>query len=272
MNANRKDHGVEAPVSLMGLFGGDSDGEEGADSFENLEEIQEIDLAGTTLAIRQCAWHQTNANKVWPGSFVLSEKLLENKSLYSSGLVLELGTATGALAIFMRKHGFDVITSDIDDGGDVEEMVHFNTTSNGLEKGPHIPHTWGEQWQTPNGTAPSCKFVVASDILLYYNVYDKLVQTLQELFEAGAEEFLMAWNRRMAASVTFFEMMTAAGFDCKHHGKCVYSFYMKAKGSSSLPQPSQQQLLNEEPSGETVFNTAGTAAAAATVASAATNK
>ena len=37
-------------------------------------------------------------------------------------------------------------------------------------------------------------------------------------------EFLMSWNRRIAESSIFFELMKEAGFTCEHKGKCVYSF------------------------------------------------
>ena len=39
-----------------------------------------------------------------------------------------------------------------------------------------------------------------------------------------AEEFLMSWNRRIAESAIFFDLMAQAGFKCEHKGKCVYSF------------------------------------------------
>lgn len=40
-------------------------------------------------------------------------------------------------------------------------------------------------------------------------------------------EFLMSWNRRIAESAIFFDLMTSAGFVCEHKGKCVYSFTVK---------------------------------------------
>lgn len=132
MDAKRKDHGVEAPVSLMGLFAGEgASDDECGESFVNEEEIQQIQLAGMSLSIKQCAWHQTNANKVWPGTFVLAEYIEEHRERYMTGKMIELGTATGALAIFLRKKAFIVMTSDIDDGGYVEELVNFNLGHNG---------------------------------------------------------------------------------------------------------------------------------------------
>ena len=43
------------------------------------------------------------------------------------------------------------------------------------------------------------------------------------LFEV---EFLMSWQRRIAASETFFQLMRDEGFHIHHHGKCVYSFFL----------------------------------------------
>jgi hypothetical protein len=40
-------------------------------------------------------------------------------------------------------------------------------------------------------------------------------------------EFLMSWNRRIAESAIFFDLMSKAGFLCEHKGKCVYSFTVR---------------------------------------------
>ena len=37
-------------------------------------------------------------------------------------------------------------------------------------------------------------------------------------------EFVMSWNRRIAESAIFFDLMLKAGFSCEHKGKCIYSF------------------------------------------------
>ena len=42
-------------------------------------------------------------------------------------------------------------------------------------------------------------------------------------------EFLMSWNRRIAESAIFFDLMLQAGFSCEHQGKCVYSFKVKGR-------------------------------------------
>ena len=162
-------------------------------------ETQNVDLCGMSLRVRQYAFHSHNANRVWPGTFNLAEYLLREEAeleadggegkgersaavtsaaggdgrarrLYARhwGSTLELGTATGLLAIRMalaaplpppssgiptpqegggrggsggRRGGpppywyacSDVTTSDVDDdGGGVEENVRNNFAINGF--------------------------------------------------------------------------------------------------------------------------------------------
>ena len=51
---------------------------------------------------------------VWPGSFLLSDFILNDNNYkqerFKRNSILELGSATGALAIFLRLHGLDVVT------------------------------------------------------------------------------------------------------------------------------------------------------------------
>jgi hypothetical protein len=119
MSTQKKDGGVEAPVSLGGLFFNpdDSDNDEETNEFDNSYENQQLQVDGMTLCIRQNSWHQTNANKVWPGTFLLAEFLRVRSERYNSGVSLELGAATGALAIFLRHHKFDIITWSVISNG-----------------------------------------------------------------------------------------------------------------------------------------------------------
>lgn len=45
-----------------------------------------------------------------------------------------------------------------------------------------------------------------------------------EILGGSIREFLMSWNRRIAQSSIFFDLMKEAGFICVHQGKCIYSF------------------------------------------------
>eukprot|EP01031_Cornospumella_fuschlensis_P007867 gene7867-9723_t len=135
-----------APVSLGGLFP-DSDEEEGGE-FCNETDILCVKLADQELQIRQMAWHGANANQIWPGSYALVDFLLENEK-YGSGKFLELGSATGAVAIALLKANkqLEIVTSDIDDEGVVQENIAWNFAINNVELARHIAHTWGTGWR-----------------------------------------------------------------------------------------------------------------------------
>ena len=72
------------------------------------------------------------------GTFVLAEYLEAKSEKYRSGKILELGAACGALSMFMclPPRSFDVVTSDIEDLGEVEENIKYNFELNGM----HIFH------------------------------------------------------------------------------------------------------------------------------------
>ena len=71
---------------------------------------------------------------MWPGTFNLADFLCRHSERYlRSGTILELGAATGALSIFIKKQypHISLITSDIDDGGDVMSNIAYNCERNG---------------------------------------------------------------------------------------------------------------------------------------------
>lgn len=104
-----------APISLTGIFGPDSDDdeshEEASGNFCNEKDIQRIHLADQDIDICQMSWHQANANQIWPGTYVLADHIMVSSSRYSHSRILEMGAATGALSIALRKSGlFDLVT------------------------------------------------------------------------------------------------------------------------------------------------------------------
>ena len=139
---------MNGPMSLGDIFGGDNGTDvqtDGENEFQQNYELQNINILDTTLKIRQFSWHQTNANQVWPGTFRLAEYIISNSEKYNPKMkepsvdtdsfnILELGAATGALSIFLQKepYYFNMITSDIDDGGEVYENLCFNYELNGI--------------------------------------------------------------------------------------------------------------------------------------------
>jgi len=111
--ATRKDGGVAPPINLGGLFAtsDDSEDENASDSeFNNKGESQSITVGSRELLIRQFAWHQANANQVWPGTFILANFMDSHVDRYNTSL-LELGSATGALTIYLRLKGYKQIVT-----------------------------------------------------------------------------------------------------------------------------------------------------------------
>jgi hypothetical protein len=187
---------IDDPQTLIGLFPPDSDDdEEGCEHSDNgrihndnnsgyCYEVQSVDLAGKNLKVRQYDYHSHNANRVWPGTFPLADYLfatvekVTNIDLTSHnsssatlpiykhnwGRVLELGTATGLLAIRFALACSDyntglsseescccssIVTSDVDDElGDIFTNLQYNYELNDLilPYPKHVSHTWGTGW------------------------------------------------------------------------------------------------------------------------------
>ncbi|KAL1368629.1 hypothetical protein AAHE18_02G135800 [Arachis hypogaea] len=173
---------------------------------------------GMELVVREFSFHQLNANLLWPGTFAFAEWLVQNRSCIEGRHAIELGSGTGALAIFLRK------------------------MSNEIPVIPHIKHTWGEKF--PN-TDPDWDLIIASDILLYVKQYANLIQTISFLLkcykprdrkvvpppgnDAGCivlpwPAFLMSWRRRIGKEdeQLFFNGCEKAGLDVQHLGSRVY--------------------------------------------------
>jgi hypothetical protein len=226
---------VDAPFSIGGLFGSDGDD----DDLEQNYEVSAVSFSALLppLQIRQFAWHEANANRVWPGTFVLSNFLtmgdpeLLARLQHAGTTCLELGAATGALSIHLSSPPWNIKihTSDIADDGTVEANILHNFQLNTHNKPrQHIAHTWGTPWSEScdrAGLTGTCfNFILASDILLYVSVYPALVQTLLEVFASNpGAEFIMSWNRRMDVSKQFFALMKEAGFSVIQSG-CIYTF------------------------------------------------
>lgn len=236
---------VEAPFSIGGLFGGEE-----VELLEQNYEVSPVSFGPEmpTLQIRQFAWHEANANRVWPGTFLLGSYLTTSDPQLLGRLqdkdtrCLELGAATGALSIFLSSppYNFVIHTCDIQDDGTVEANIIHNFSLNSMQARQHISHTWGTPWAQSIANAETSgvsagtsfalvpgaifNYVLASDILLYVSAYPSLVETLLQIFEANPGiTFIMSWNRRMDASKQFFSLMEQAGFACLQNG-CVFTF------------------------------------------------
>nr|ADE76545.1 unknown [Picea sitchensis] len=118
---------------------------------------------GMVLLIREFSFHQVNANMLWPGASIFAEWLIEYQYLLKGRRIIELGSGTGALAIFLKKSlAVDITTSDFDDK-EIEDNIAYNCRANGISVLPHIRHTWGQEFGMQH---PDWDLIVASDILL----------------------------------------------------------------------------------------------------------
>ncbi|KAI3833694.1 hypothetical protein MKX03_004029 [Papaver bracteatum] len=199
------------------------------------------------LSIREFTFHELNANLLWPGTFSFAEWLVENKHRFQGSRIIELGSGTGALAIFLRKtFGVDITTSDFDDE-EVEENIAHNCRANGIVPAlPHIRHSWGETFPTCD---PDWDLVIASDILLYVKQYPNLIKTLSFLLKSykmkdnkpslssprdtlngfPCPAFLMSWRRRIGKEdeALFFTGCKDAGLAVEHVGSRVFCISLK---------------------------------------------
>ncbi|KAJ7949970.1 Methyltransferase family protein [Quillaja saponaria] len=232
-----------SPSSLFSDEDDTSRGEENTETQQSYEERRH-EFPGMELLIREFSFHQLNANQLWPGTFAFAEWLVQHLSWIEGRRIIELGSGTGALAIFLRKaYNLDITTSDYNDP-EIEGNIAHNCRVNGITPVPHINHTWGDIFPTSN---PEWDLVIASDILLYVKEYANLIKTISFLLnfykssgnhgvsptdneqtgsEAGLPRpaFLMSWRRRIGKEdeSVFFVGCENAGLKVQHIGSRVY--------------------------------------------------
>ncbi|KAF4401468.1 hypothetical protein G4B88_001662 [Cannabis sativa] len=215
-----------------------SNGEEKEETQQSFVE-RKHEFSGMELTIREFSFHQLNANLLWPGTFAFVEWLVEHRSWIEGRRCLELGSGTGALAIFLRKllH-LEITTSDYADQ-EIEDNIAHNCKENGII--PALPHIHGVtvfQLLSRSGTS--------SSLAISY-CYPNLIKTLSFLLnsykskddgvvhQTKKEEngmciglpkpaFLMSWRRRIGKEdeSLFFSGCKDAGLDVKHIGSRVY--------------------------------------------------
>ncbi|PKI34515.1 hypothetical protein CRG98_045052 [Punica granatum] len=129
---------------------------------------------GMELVIREFSFHQLNANLLWPGTFAFAVWLVQDQFCLQGRRCIELGSGTGALAIFLRKSfNLDITTSDYDDS-EIEENIAYNCRVNGISPAlPHIKHSWGDTFPEAD---PDWDLIIASDILLCESLINVLDQ------------------------------------------------------------------------------------------------
>lgn len=251
-----------SPSSLFRDGDDDDDNNDGDVGIVGEEQSQELfmerthSFPGMDLLIREFSFHHLNANLLWPGTFSFAEWLLHNRTLLHGLRILELGSGTGALAIFLRKSfGVDITTSDFDDK-EVEENIAYNCIANKLDVLPHIRHSWGDVFPAKE---PNWDLIIASDILLYVKQYPNLIRTLCFLLNSYKPEqtealdgndqierniiipgkqrqfkqplFLMSWRRRIGKDEElFFSGCENAGLTVEHMESRVYCISPRRDG------------------------------------------
>ncbi|KAF2306380.1 hypothetical protein GH714_017245 [Hevea brasiliensis] len=131
------------PSSPSSLFADDDDAsivEETNKSQQSYVE-RKHSFPGMELLIREFSFHRLNANLLWPGTFAFAEWLVQHRSHIERRRCIELGSGTGALAIFLsRSFNLDITTSDYNDQ-EIEENIAYNCAANGITPVlPHIKH------------------------------------------------------------------------------------------------------------------------------------
>ncbi|XP_049400366.1 uncharacterized protein LOC125864410 isoform X2 [Solanum stenotomum] len=238
------DTALFSPSSLFAGSDSNSSDEENTEAQQNFVERRH-QFPEMELLIQEFSFHQMNANLLWPGTFAFAEWLAQHTSWLRGRRIIELGSGTGALAIFLSKsYQLDITTSDYDDP-DIEENIAHNCQANGVSPIlPHIRHSWGDVFPVAD---PDWDLIIASDILLYVKQYENLVKTLCFLLKSykpkvnetgsGTSEekaFLMSWRRRIGKEdeSLFFTGCEKAGLEVNHLGSRVYC--IKPKETSAI--------------------------------------
>ncbi|KAL3830536.1 hypothetical protein ACJIZ3_019338 [Penstemon smallii] len=231
-----------SPSSLFADGDGNSSEEESTETHHNFVERRH-QFPGMELLIREFSFHQLNANLLWPGTFSFVEWLVQHKPWIEGRRVIELGSGTGALAIFLQKtFKLDITTSDYDDA-EIEENIAHNCCINE-----------GDVFPISN---PNWDLIIASDILLYVKQYPNLIKSLSFLLKSytpkaseGVSQrnegqldacpltrpaFLMSWRRRIGKEdeSLFFTGCEEAGLEVNHLGSRVYC--IKPRGITVNP-------------------------------------
>ena len=219
--------------------------------FYETVQYQFIDSA---LLIRQFDDHPTNANALWPEATFLAEFLTATgtfapadnpaappslATLHSllppTARILELGSATGALAVYLRLHGLHhVTTSDLPDPLVTSNIAH-NCQLNYVPF-EHFEHRWGDlvglRAELARRGGSGWDVVLGSDLLAYESSYEGLSETISVLLpegEADAEKVMwMCWKRREQKQKGkdrengWFGIMRRRGFGCLQMGKGIW--------------------------------------------------
>jgi predicted nicotinamide N-methyase len=228
-------------LGLGSFFGNSSSDDEKSDGEEETPEellakegdIRDYELIPglVTIKIREFAFHSHNANFVWKGNEEFASWMLSKSETLKTKRILELACGTGILSIFMKKQGWEVTSSDYNDGV-IDRNMTFNVTLNGLapDSIPHLPYSWGEPFPDSAG---SFDVVIANDILIYESTYSLLADSIKQIlsrhkFAALAPEdphaprFILGHKRRVKANPSFFDIVVTSGMYWRKIANYIY--------------------------------------------------
>jgi hypothetical protein len=142
--------------------------------------------------------------------------------------VLELGSATGALAIYLAKHNVDIISSDLNDPT-VTQNIEFNFQANGLTAN-HLVYSWNEENEKLQHYLDEKGYfdiILGSDILAYEDSFSNLAEALNIFIPPGNYQtiFYMVWKRRSVRKTEeiFFDFLRKKGFNISMSRQKVYT-------------------------------------------------
>lgn len=110
----------------------------GDEEFSQHYEINSYTMSSMTLQIREFSFHRLNGNQVWPGNQVFADFLFGQLDFLRTQNIVELGSGSGILGIFLARLGARITVSDCPDS-EIFENIDFNCKLNGIDSIPKLP-------------------------------------------------------------------------------------------------------------------------------------
>jgi len=179
-----------------------------ADDCEGTEcTIQEVDLPASIPKIGL-----NTGFKIWDAGRVLSKLLVSD---YSHKLptmrVLELGSGTGVGGLTAAAAGANVLLTD--GSSVVLELLRVNVDANGFSRNVEVSELlWGDDHEDIIRDNGPYDLIIGSDLLYAPEVFDDLLDTLEQLCIPGVTEVLLTFPPRHT-EIMFFENAEGRNFE-----------------------------------------------------------